>query len=415
MRALDARCADPLSACSKSTVAQMRQWYAWSKSAYMNNSILWGYSNIVRCLLEAGVSANVRAGEQQKPALVTAAIEGSATIVRMLLEAGADHSLTDRTGFTAVNAATTLGCLDCIELLIAAGADADKIDTFGNTALHNAILCKQTECARALLPVSDLRLTTRQGLSAMHVAVNTANQPCFELLLPLVADLDARSVKGADDSFPVFHKSALHFACERGQQQMAKALLKRGADRLALDSMQRTALHWAAQNGNTSCVVLLVGRPLKVKMTAAQVDLVDLRGCTALHCAAENGCASTCGVLIQAGARLDAEMPSGSTPLEHAQHFHPTNAALLALLSGAGPAALPGTVCDHCGKSASVSSLKGCAQCHDARYCDAVCQKAAWPGHKAACKARRAELEEKTKASSTIVPSPAAPTECGIS
>ena len=81
-----------------------------------------------------------------------------------------------------------------------------------------------------------------------------------------------------------------------------------------------------------------------------------------------------------------------------AQQCHPTNAALLALLSGAGPAQLPGTVCDHCGKTAeqaSVDTLKGCTQCHAARYCDAACQTSAWPGYKAACKARKAEREEK--------------------
>ena len=74
-----------------------------------------------------------------------------------------------------------------------------------------------------------------------------------------------------------------------------------------------------------------------------------------------------------------------------AQHFHPTNAALLALLSGAGPAQLPGTVCDHCGKTAeqaSVKLLKSCGSCYGMRYCSAECSAAAWPAHKAACKER---------------------------
>ena len=91
-----------------------------------------------------------------------------------------------------------------------------------------------------------------------------------------------------------------------------------------------------------------------------------------------------------------------------AQRFHPTNAPLLALLSGAGPAQPPGTVCDHCGKTAeqaSVSALKGCNQCHAARYCDAVCQKAAWQEHKAACKAHKATLEEMTTPTFYLPPS----------
>ena len=79
---------------------------------------------------------------------------------------------------------------------------------------------------------------------------------------------------------------------------------------------------------------------------------------------------------------------------------HPTNAELLALLSGAGPAQPPGTVCDHCGKTAaqaSVNTLKACSQCQAVRYCGTDCSAAAWKAHKATCKARAAELEEKTK------------------
>ena len=86
-----------------------------------------------------------------------------------------------------------------------------------------------------------------------------------------------------------------------------------------------------------------------------------------------------------------------------AEHNHPTNTALLALLSGgsAGPAQPPGTVCDQCGKTAaqaSVNNLKACSQCHAVRYCGAECSVAAWPGHKAACKVRKKERDANVKA-----------------
>ena len=81
-------------------------------------------------------------------------------------------------------------------------------------------------------------------------------------------------------------------------------------------------------------------------------------------------------------------------------------------LEAPGPAQLPGTVCDYCGKSAaqaSVNNLKACSQCQAVRYCGAACSVAAWPGHKAACKARAAEKAEMTKpkfrdASSDMLP-----------
>ena len=225
------------------------------------------------------------------------------------------------------------------------------------------------------------------------------------MLLPRMSDVDFRTVPGYDTiagrATRFFGETPLNIACQSGQQSMAKAVLQRGASRMARDSQGQIPLHRAAGQGHLSCVLLLIGRPGKPLMSPAEVDAVASFGCTALHFAADQGFEKICGVLIQAGARLDAKMEDGFTPLMLAQHKHPTNAALLAVLSGNGPAQpLPGTVCDHCGKTAeqaSVKLLKVCGNCHAARFCNAACQTAAWPGHKASCKARVKEREEKTK------------------
>ena len=169
---------------------------------------------------------------------------------------------------------------------------------------------------------------------------------------------------------------------------------------MAKDSLQRTPLHWAAQGGHLACVVLLVGQKGRYKMTPADVNAATPEGVTPLHLAAKNGHEKICGVLLEAGARLDVKTADGRSPLILALRHHPTNAALLALLSGRGTTQPPGTVCDHCGKTAaqaSVKNLKGCEQCQAVRYCGAACQTAALKGHKKACRARAAELEAATK------------------
>ena len=347
------------------------------------------------------------------PVLCWAAGVDAVPVMKALLAGGANIELTDKAGHNALNWAAREGRVSCVQLLLDAGANANAQDFLGNTPLINAIANKHVECARALLPVSDLGITNRLGRTAFSCAVTLANEACFELLLPEMSDVDVRTVPGVDPrgEASVFNETALHLACQRGLLTMCKALLSRGADRMARDSRQWTPLHLAAREGHLSCAVMLVGRPDKVRMTPAEVDAGDVYGCTALHYAARYGFDQICGVLLGAGAQLDTET-SGWTPLMFAQYCHPTNAALHAVLSGAGPAQPPGTVCDHCGltaEQASVKKLRECGKCYIARYCGKECQLAAWPGHKAACKARVKEREELSRPN--IVP-PAWRTEC---
>jgi hypothetical protein len=142
-------------------------------------------------------------------------------------------------------------------------------------------------------------------------------------------------------------------------------------------------------------------------MTPAEIDSVDDQGFTSLHRAACQGHERVCAVLIQAGASLAARASAGATPLMLARRRNPTQASLLALLSGAGPEHPSGTVFDRCGKTAEqagVHSLKVCSGCHIAFYCCDACAKADWRrGHKAVCIARAAEREAEASARLKIV------------
>jgi hypothetical protein len=183
-----------------------------------------------------------------------------------------------------------------------------------------------------------------------------------------------------------FNETPLHLACSFGQQAIAKSLLRKGASRTARDSKQRTPLHDACQAGHLFLVALLVGKPGRYKLTPDEVNAVTVNGCTPLHYAAFNSHIQCCGVLIAAGARLDVRDVDGSTPLMDAQHEHPANAELHALLAGGGPAQAPGTLCDHCGEPEAETKLKSCVDCLVARYCSVACANAAWRSHKTECR-----------------------------
>ena len=101
------------------------------------------------------------------------------------------------------------------------------------------------------------------------------------MLLPRCEDVDVRTVQGVEKGILVeqaFDATPLHLACSFGQHEMAKALLKRGASRMARDSESYTPLHYAALAGHLRCVIAMLGRADHVKMTPAEVNAVNSAG-----------------------------------------------------------------------------------------------------------------------------------------
>ena len=279
LTALDAACSSPHSPASRRCVAQLSSLNVEAQKAHLDLVVILNLASLLRCALSANFAVICR--DTFNVTLVVAAQHGCANTMKLLLDAGADHRATDPLGFPMLYIAAAEGYADCVRHLLAAGADANAINPIeGNTALMNAIIENHMECVKVLRRASDLRVFSRDGFSALHACIMTGNLDAFELLLPLVGDVDERTppntapVAGSNNKSG-HNKSALHLACEKGQQQMAKALLKRGADRMGRDGVGRTPLFIAAQHGHLSCCVLLLGQPGKPKMTPAEVDARD--------------------------------------------------------------------------------------------------------------------------------------------
>ncbi|MDE3003690.1 MAG: ankyrin repeat domain-containing protein [Gemmatimonadota bacterium] len=102
-------------------------------------------------------------------------------------------------------------------------------------------------------------------------------------------------------------------AAMRGDVAEVEALLRSGADVNAAQGDGMTALHWAAELGNTSLAEMLIA-------AGAYPDAVTRLGdFTALHVAAGAGQGGIVEVLAEAGADLDARTSTGGvTPLHYA-------------------------------------------------------------------------------------------------
>jgi len=367
--AQDAQCGNLSSGPAKRAIAKLRAMPPDAKAQLVIAYAKQDCGNLIRCALAAGCSAEAR----------------------------------QAMGISALCLASRYGKARSLKALLDCGADANAADRMGNTALMEAVVYKQQNvCARMLLPHSNLDATNKEGRRALHVSVTAGNWDFFRMLVKRVGDVDVRTVQGihqeTGEPLKVFGVTALQFACMRGQHDMVAVLLHRGACRTARDSLGCSPAYVAAMNGHLSCLVLLLGLPGDYKMTPAEVDAAtEEDGWTVLHTAAFHGHIKCCGVLIAAGASLDANDKDGSTPLMLAQRKHPSNAALLELLSGRGSEHPPGVGCDQCGGVSADGLMMTCIDCNAARYCSAACATLHWRGHKRECERLAAAREEQTR------------------
>jgi ankyrin repeat protein len=140
---------------------------------------------------------------------------------------------------------------------------------------------------------------------------------------------------GADPNTPQGDgMTALHWAAERGQADIAAALLGAGARLTAVTRLGAyTPLHLAARRGHDAVALRLIA-------AGAEVSAVATTGVTPLHLAAAAGTRATIDALLAKGAAVDAREPLwGQTPLMFAAAAGRTEAVKALVAHGADPGA----------------------------------------------------------------------------
>jgi len=212
-------------------------------------------------------------------------------------------------------------------------------------------------------------------LAAAEVAVGAPHMPVAELLVGATLDSPRAelAVRAAPDA-PVAGLPAgttpdapVADAAQRGDLAAVRRLLRNGADVNAAQGDGMTALHWAAERGNRELaeVLLYAGArvdagtrighytPLHLAARAAHGQVVTLlldagadpearttnSGASALHLAAGAGDPSVIDGLVEMGADVNArEAAWGQTPLIFAAANNRTDAIRALLDAGADPA-----------------------------------------------------------------------------
>jgi ankyrin repeat protein len=314
---------------------------------------------IVRMLLDAGADAR-RGGVSLFDHAMQSNEDGR--LLEMLAEAGADINAVDKDGNTACHSLANRGNIGLlVTTMVRLGAKVDEANERGETPMSKLLprYVKPKACdIIALLDVgANANSTNVDGVSVCHFASRLGDLNLMELLInkyganincttregetPLMIAVGKDDIKMVSMLLAAGAKhdvvrcddgaTALHLAIGLSYIDIAKALIDAGANVNAFDARGWTPGHWACALRDEKLVDRLVN-------VGANVNVAAASGCTMLHLAARwraNG--PVIGRLIAAGADLNAVNQQGQTVF----HIAACNlSALTALLSGTNTAML---------------------------------------------------------------------------
>ena len=298
---------------------------------------------IVRLLLEAGADPNAPDDRGLSP-LHHGARNSNPMVVFHLLDAGADPNAKDNNGYTSLHWAAALsGNGRVIKALLDRGADPFVESNDGRTPLHSSLSYRADKgVVSALLEagarehLSPLQLAAlqgdtiamsslladgadpneadRYGWGPLHFAVPLAGLDAVLAVLAAGADLQTQTVSGA---------TALHLAASQAPDSLVLALLDAGSDPNARDEFGWTPLHYAAAHqGRALLPIISALLQAGADTRSAEVSLDDY-GLSPLHQAVMNPevTAPVIKALLDAGADPAARDQDGDTPLHIAANW----------------------------------------------------------------------------------------------
>jgi uncharacterized protein len=164
--------------------------------------------------------------------------------------------------------------------------------------------------------------------------------PVLWLAMLLVATVGA---SGAED----YNGNPARAARQNDAEAVREMLTGGDSSPNQTDEESRTALQYAALNGNLEIIAILI-------KAGAKLDLADPLGNTALHLATDRNQTEAGELLLAAGAEVDPQNHDGMTPLMIAASRGDTQLALYLLAKGAST-----TITDFTGRDALAWAEEG--------------------------------------------------------
>ncbi|KAL1909321.1 hypothetical protein Sste5344_004950 [Sporothrix stenoceras] len=262
-----------------------------------------GHDSVVKLLLEKGADVEAKAEDGRTP-LSYAAAEEHEAVARLLFEKGADIEAKAYHNWTPLFFAADGGHEAVTRLLLEKGADVEAKDDYGRTPLFFAAQGEREAVARLLLEKgADIEAKDNRGRTPLSYTADGGYEAVARLLLEKGAVVEAKADHG---------RTPLFFAVQGGHEAVARLLLEKGADAEAKDDDSWTSLFLAAAVGGYEAVARLLLEK------GSDVEAKDNRGRTPLSYAAVGGYEAVARLLLEKGADVEAKDNRGRTPLSYA-------------------------------------------------------------------------------------------------
>ncbi|MBT3219100.1 MAG: hypothetical protein HN348_08420 [Proteobacteria bacterium] len=323
----------------------------WRQRTALGDAAEMWQSATVECLLALGADPTIGDRDDDLPLSQFCGNSGVAcNVIEKMVAAGAEVNQKGQFGRPALHQGAHWGGPNTVETLLALGADPNILDDSEQSALHHG--CEGSsadEVVPLLIKVgAAVDLVDDEGSRPLHLACKNEDAGTATVTALLDGGAQINSADG-DGQSPLQLTFWLMYRNNELQAQKASLLLERGAspagvfesaarlgnvavvgqllalevnDSQTPDEWGKTPLHWAAYDGNTDVVALLV-------KAGFGLDIVDEDGSTPLHFACQEQHVETALVLLQANAAIVANNKERS-PLFYA--YDETRAALLEAL-----------------------------------------------------------------------------------
>ena len=277
----------------------------------LHDSIRWWMLDMKMLLLDRGADIEIRDAEGNT-AFMEAVIAGNPMTMELLARMGADTNTRNFRGDTALHISAATDRIDISTLLLTWGVSIHARNAQDRTPFQNA-LHQSPRLVRVFLTGNRLNSADDFGSSPLHIAVQ---ERAPITLIHTILELGARQTTVDFEG-----RTPLRLAVDLDQLDTARLLADSGAD-----------IFFAARDGrNAAEVALTKGEPMvRALFSGDAISSRDSSGNTILHYAARQGNSEMISLLLSMGAERNVRNIAAESPAEIALRWrHPEAARLL--------------------------------------------------------------------------------------